>query len=193
MSAFEIRSVTGSALEELHRCHMVRDFPSNELKPLPMLQSLTAQGINSVWAVEQIGILIAYYVLAHVPSCPAVLLDYFAVIPELRSKGIGSQVLEFVAEGLPAEQYLLIECERPASASDAEERCLRQRRFDFYRRCGAAPSGLCSTLWGVDYALLTMGGRISSLEEDYHCLYRCMLSKDFYQQHVRTYSANETE
>lgn len=185
--------VTGAALEELYCRHMVRDFPANELKPLQMLQSLTAQGINSVWSVEQDRTLIAYYVLAHVPSCPAVLLDYFAVVPELRSNGIGRLVMVRVAGDLTAEQYLLIECEQPTSATDAEERRLRHRRYDFYRRCGAAPSGLCSTLWGVDYALLSLGGRISSLEEDYHRLYRSMLSEDFYLKYVRTYPANETE
>lgn len=175
MRGFEIHSVTGAALQRLHREHMCRDFPRNELKPLEMLESLTAQGINSVWAVERAGELVAYYVLARLPGCSAVLLDYFAVEPRLRSRGVGAAVLRNLAARLGPEECLLIESELPAAGTTEEERHTRERRLDFYRRCGAVDTGVRTRLFGVDYVLLCLGAPPEAPEEAYCALYRSMV------------------
>lgn len=187
MSGFEVHPVTGAALKALHRQHLSRDFPRNELKPLSMLEELTEQGINSVWAVEQEDTLIAYYVLARLPGASVVLLDYFAVEPAFRGSGVGTKVLRWLANRLHEGEYLLIESEWPPSAATEKERAVRERRLDFYRRCGAEWSGVCSRLFGVDYALLTIGARTQTLEVDYRALYRAMVPEHWLDGHLETF------
>lgn len=175
MGDFEVHPVTGTAVSVLHRKHLSRDFPRNELKPLSMLEALIARGINSVWAVEQEGELAAYYVLARVPGQKAVLLDYFAVEPRLRGSGVGTRVLRWLAAKLREGEYLLIESEWPPSAPSPEERAVRERRLAFYVRCGAQWSGVCARLFGVDFALLTLGAQPKAPEEAYRAIYRAMV------------------
>lgn len=187
MSGFKVRSVTGAALKALHRQHMCRDFPRNELKPLSMLEKLTEQGINSVWAVEQEGALIAYYVLARLSGASVVLLEYFAVEPAFRGSGVGTKVLRWLVNRLREGEYLLIESEWPPSAATEKERAVRERRLDFYRRCGAKWSGVCGRLCGVDYALMTIGGCAQTLEEDYRMVYRAMVPEHWLKSHLETF------
>lgn len=188
MSDFELISQTGAALDGLYRAHMERDFPDNERKPLPMLEALVERGVNTVWTVERGGQMLAYYVLSHVSGCSSVLLDYFAVVPELRGAGIGSQVLKGIREQLGPERCLLIESELPAAAPNPSERRVRERRIAFYRRCGAELSGLGAQLFGVEYVLMTLGKAPADLEAAYRSLYRAMVPEGFYRKFVRVFA-----
>lgn len=191
MNGFE--PVTGAAMAELHRQHLSRDFPRNELKPLHMLEDLVERGINSVWAMEREENLAAYFVLARLPGQSMVLLDYFAVEPQFRDCGLGTQVMKTVAAGLEEDEYLLIESEWPLSAA-AEERMVRQRRLDFYLRCGAVWSGGCARLFGVEYALLTLGTHTPTLEEvfqGYRDIYQSMVPAHRLHGNLETFCPEE--
>ena len=61
-----------------------------------------------------------------------VLLDYFAVLPAWRAKGLGAGLLAQLSarEG----RAVLIESELPTRAPDPD---MARRRIGFYRRCGA--------------------------------------------------------
>jgi GNAT superfamily N-acetyltransferase len=189
MSAFEFCPIVGAELDSFHREHLSRDFPPNERKPLPMLKELTEQGINSVWAVKQNGAMIAYYILARRKGSPLVLLDYLAVEPELRSSGVGSEVLRALRGQLAKGEYLLIESEWPPSGETEAEQAIRQRRLCFYQRCGAVLSSLRSLLFGVDYALLTLGCQSEAMdvEKEYLALYQKMLSESQYRENLSVF------
>lgn len=185
------RMLTGPELAALYRVHMRRDFPPNELKSLSMLENLTQSGINSVWAFERDGALAGYYVLARVPGSSMVLLDYLAVVPELRNTGVGSALMAQIVRRLPPDCYLLIESERPEPAPSPEEQSIRARRVGFYQRCGAVRSPLNVRLFGVDYAVLTLPAERTpsppQQRRDYLEVYRSMLPPAWCGEHLETF------
>jgi GNAT superfamily N-acetyltransferase len=68
-------------------------------------------------------------------------LDYLAVCPSLRGKGIGTALLKFTMNELLSKVQdsvgLLLEVEREDLAANERERALRQARLRFYLRMGA--------------------------------------------------------
>lgn len=84
---------------------------------------------------------------------------YFAINPDLRGRGYGEKVYGLILqrfEKASAKQELnfaglLYEVERPELALDEDDKKLRQRRLDFYRRLGGRP------LEGIDYVQPSLG------------------------------------
>ena len=74
-----------------------------------------------------------------VPGLSAALLWYFALTPECRGKGFGTQMYKELINKLAAEQIriLIFEVERPDRATSNEARQMAERRIEFYRRLGA--------------------------------------------------------
>lgn len=77
-------------------------------------------------------------------ATPSVVIEYLAVKPDCRSRGIGGQLLEHVVAQVAQDRYqrLVLEVESPSGGSDDE---LRLRRIEFYRRhafeiVGCAPA-----------------------------------------------------
>lgn len=186
---WNFRRLDRRELEKVYQTYMVRDFPDSELKPLEMLEELEDRGINSVWGCWHGETLAGYYVLARQPGSRMILLDYLAVLPHLRDGGNGSAILHHLRRQLPEGEYLFIESESPASAEDEADRHIRERRIAFYRRNGAELSKLSVRLFGVDYAILTLGEGAPSgqeLERAYRALYRQMLPEERFRRKVFT-------
>lgn len=76
-------------------------------------------------------------------------LIYLAVVPQMRSSGIGAQLFEEVRrrshESYPHVKLMAWEVERPENAPTSEEYNTASRRIEFYRRAGA------KRLYGVDH------------------------------------------
>ena len=189
-SDWNFRRLSLAEQAALYQDHMKQDFPDSELKPLSMLEELEERGINTIWGCFYQGALAGYYVLAREPGSKLILLDYLAVMPELRGNGCGSVIIKNLVEQLPEECYLFIESENPKGASSPQDRRIRERRVAFYQRCGAILSPLEVQLFGVDYAILTLskGEPPSGKEQEraYRALYRQMLTEERCQQKVHT-------
>lgn len=82
------------------------------------------------------------------------LLDYFAVVPELRSQGIGGEFLRSLKGTVSAKCGVFIEAESPDSAKSEDERQIRERRIRFYLSNGAELTNSRCLLFGVDYSIL---------------------------------------
>lgn len=73
-------------------------------------------------------------------------LWYFAVDPQMRGHGLGSQIYRGVLERLrPQVRALIFDLEDPAEMETPEAAALAERRIAFYRRMGARLLG------GVEY------------------------------------------
>ncbi len=183
---WDFRRLTLSEWSVLYHEHMERDFPPSELKPLALLAALEERGINTLWGAYRDDVLTGYYVLAQAPENPALLLDYFAVLPQFRGSGCGGEILRHLRKSLPEGQYFLIESENPHGTADAADRHIRERRVAFYRRNGAALSPVTVCLFGVEYVLLTLGEAPSAeqVAADYQALYRHMLPDGRFRDNV---------
>lgn len=155
-------------LEKLYHAHMEKDFVPQELRPWHSVKRLTEQGCYDTFACREEGQLVAYAAFAR---CEAgVLLDYFAVVPQLRGKGVGSRFFRELKGVFPQFEApcIFIEVESLESACSSEEREVRRRRIQFYQRCGCEGTPIFAHLFGVEYQIMTFPleeGPSPSLEE----------------------------
>ena len=88
---------------------------------------------------------------------------YFAVVPELRCRGYGSQILQAIREKHP-DSRIVVDIEVEEDSKDAEELERRNRRRDFYQRNGFEASPFEYHWQGEHYRLLSAGGTVTEKE-----------------------------
>jgi len=115
---------------------MRRDFPTGELLPFSSYAKRSGMDAYETWLLEDGKAMLAYAVCAPLSAHGWVLVAYFAVLPEHRSRGVGTQMLEQLQAMYARRAGLLVEVERPRDAPDEAERALRNRRVAFYVQRG---------------------------------------------------------
>ena len=166
-----VRTLNAGELGRLYQTELKKTFPPEERKPLSAMLRLLREGeyIPLAYYAEDGGALLGYALLWTEGADRPVLLDYFAVSEALRGQGIGAELLRELGAFL-AGRALIIEAEAPdGGAEDA----LRQRRLDFYTRCGAEYLPYDCWLFGVTYRVLALGGAADgqTLMEAHRSLY----------------------
>lgn len=185
----QIRLLNETEAETIHREQMTRDFPEAELKPFSAVRGLMRRGLYEPLALYEEDHLVCYAWQTVLSDCDTALLDYFAVLPELRGKGTGTRALRALAGYYaPRRRTLLIECEHPAEAPDPAE---AKRRIGFYLRAGARATAMEGRVFGVRYQIyaLPCGGdeRDDVLRRDLETLYRAMVPEPYYRGNVIFY------
>ena len=97
---------------------------------------------------------------------------YFAVIPELRSRGYGSQILQVIREQHP-DTRIVVDIEVEEDSKDAEELERRNRRREFYTRNGFDSSPVDYIWQGEHYRPLSAGGTVT--EKEFHNFWKEIL------------------
>lgn len=90
-------------------------------------------------------------------------LFYFAVVPSLRGKGIGTSILQQLEER-EAGKRLMIDIEDPDQPSENEVQ--RRKRYDFYLRMGFSDYGIRKHWAPITYNILAYGGAITVQDYD---------------------------
>lgn len=88
---------------------------------------------------------------------------YFAVKPELRSRGYGSQILQAIRRQHP-DTRIVVDIEVEEDSKNAEELERRNRRREFYQRNGFDSSPVDYIWQGEHYRLLSAGGPVTEKE-----------------------------
>lgn len=151
----ELRILTEKEMETIYYCDMQRDFPKEEIKPLKTILELRKQKHYQCYGGFKGQKICAYLFLVWEHKNLA-MLDYFAVLPEFRGQGIGSEALSLVSLEMKREGFsgILFEIERISLAVNKEQEDMRIRRKKFYLRAGCRESGLKSEIFGVGYEVL---------------------------------------
>ena len=144
-------------------------FPAEEKKPFEMMEKLAEEGKMELMAiVEEIWIGLAFFMISE----KAVILDYFAVSPELRSGGYGGKAVRMIMERFQ-DKKLIFEIEmQDEKAANAQERA---RGKAFYLRNGMRETGVFANVYQTDFELLTADGELDY--EDYEQMLRFMLGE----------------
>lgn len=183
----ELRELEEAEIRRLYEFRMRRDFPVSELKHLSSILALRQRGMYDVLGAYQHGTLVAYALL----YCPKVgrvfLLDYLAVEPDMRGRGVGHELLsmlrDYYAEKAGA---LVIECERPKAAPDE---AAARKRIRFYQQAGAQLTQVRIWLFEVEYSILVLpcGEEMPALDwaKLMLSLYQQMLPPELFQRNVR--------
>ena len=88
---------------------------------------------------------------------------YFAVVPELRSRGYGSKILQAIRRQHP-DTRIVVDIEVEEDSKDAEELERRNRRREFYSRNGFDAAPVEYHWQGEHYRLLSAGGSVTDKE-----------------------------
>ena len=172
------REMTPEQGEAFYETHLRRDFPASELKSWAVMRQAYSRGKYDLLAAYE-GDRLVGYSWQYVPRQGAILVDYLAIVPELRGRGYGTALLQALeAYYRPADRRLILESEYPGEAPDT---ALAQRRLDFYYRAGLVDSGVQTRLFGVRFCILTFGEMENprrAIEE----IYRDMLEGELYHQ-----------
>lgn len=153
ITAYTWRKLTAQELTDVYLQEMRRDFPAGELKPLSMILTSEAEGLAHTWGVFDGQKLAAYLLMVQPQGVAVSQLDYFAVVPEYRAKGIGAQLLAQLPQQEAAADAILIEAEMPDKAEDA---VMAKRRLGFYARCGARDTGYYEHLFDAWFRILVL-------------------------------------
>lgn len=150
----QAQELTLEELKQLYQSRISRDFVPNELRPWGNMRALALRGAYRAFAYREKGAVLAYGIFAHCPG--AALLDYLAVDPALRGRGLGTRFFQALQGGCQAawRAFFLIEAESLESAQTPAEKEVRRRRIQFYTRCGCRETGIFSFLFGVEYQIL---------------------------------------
>ena len=147
-----VRKLNESALRGIYDAYMHEAFPPAELKPLAVMLRLMERGRYLCYGYYRNGRLAAYAFFYRHDS-RVLLLDYFAVTPELRGRGVGSAFLAAL-DAVLGGVCILGEVEMPDS-HDAGLNAMRLRRIAFYERAGFSLTGAASPPDSVQYSAVT--------------------------------------
>ena len=131
-------------------------FPKEERKPFSLIKKMHKRWKTDIWYFEDgkrfLGL------ATTINSDSIVLIDYFAVSPELRGKGYGTKMLaELVKYYMPQGVFVEIESTETQAANREE----RKKRKEFYIRSGFVPMNTRAKLFGVDMELLGISCSLS--------------------------------
>lgn len=124
-------------------------FPTCERKPFSIIVNMYRKGQTDVWCIQKDRKIMG--LAATINGEEAILLDYFAIDQRHRNEGIGSQAL-LKLEQFYADKGLFVEIE--SVYDDAPNRDERQRRKQFYLRCGMTQMNVLVNLFDVKMELL---------------------------------------
>lgn len=143
-----IKAADNTEIKQVYELYM-EAFPKEERKPFELMEQKVKEGKMEILAIEEDGFAgLAITVLYE----DRVLLDYFAIAPDYREKGIGGKALQMLKERYKEKCFFLeIELIDEKAPNNAE----RIRRKAFYQRNGMKEVGVKVCLFGVEMELLT--------------------------------------
>ena len=132
-----------------------RDFPPIEYPPQPKMRRNMEWGAVQAQLCEDNGQDIAYAFTLRNDACSSCMLFLYAVEPELRGKGVGSEFLRALIAERRDMDGMYAEVEMAELAETIEERLTREKRIAFYEALGfRTVSNLEYHIYGVQMHLL---------------------------------------
>lgn len=126
-------------------------FPPEEYLPPVQLVRMAQQPDFDFLALRDGGRFVGFAaVQLHGSLC---YLFFLAIAPDCRGQGYGGRAVKTLCALYPGRQQVVdLEMLDPAAANSRQ----RERRRDFYLRCGYKPTGQFLSYLGVDYEVLCM-------------------------------------
>lgn len=187
MERYELKKLSMDALRKVYKEDLTRDFPVAERKPLAAMEKLHADGRYDLWGLYQGEKMAAYALLWGDPDGGFILLDYLGVCRDYpRGAGIGSEMVRALMARYADATGILVEAEAVEDGQTPEDRDIRQRRLEFYRRAGFRDLSYTAKVFGVRYAMLLSGGGSEEAAMEAHMrLYHYEFSPWLYDRFIR--------
>ena len=180
-----LKQLSNEDIGKVYNMHMIVDFPSEELKPIDVIQNLIKRKNYICYGLYNNEELIAYAFLA--TSKLYLLIDYYSVCVKYRNKGIGSEFLNILKEHCKNYNGIIVEVENIECARDETEKIVRKRRIDFYRKNVMRMTKILSKLFNVNYSIMCLCNieiDDSVIYAELKNIYKEMIPSKFYSKYV---------
>ena len=152
---YHLRNYSLNNFEALYR-RMETDFPPDEMASKARLAKLLDNGeYQAIELLDSDGPC-AYTV--YNDKTDDVFVAYLATYADRRGKGVGSELLSQLKEKFfEGHASIILEVEHPDFAGDAQQKKLRERRIDFYKRAGfVLVDDVFYSLYGVKMLMMIL-------------------------------------
>lgn len=126
-------------------------FPENERKTLKMINSSFDEGYTKIIKINQSDNLCGFMIINKIKENGYAILDYFAILPQYRSKGIGTKALKLLIDEETKNKGMFIEIEKIGLGKDDKENLIRENRKKFYEKIGFKKLNYDFVLFNVVY------------------------------------------
>jgi GNAT superfamily N-acetyltransferase len=143
----QLESCDGPAFRELYEIYAA-SIAAREQKPEAWICAMVRAPEYRAWVTKGAGRIEGFSILFLPPAERFALLEYMAVAPERRNRGVGSELFKQTTKRATTRDRslpILLEVDSDREASD--DRQIRRRRQQFYRRLG------CVRIAGLHYIL----------------------------------------
>ena len=182
-----LKQLNENEITKLYNEHMVIDFPKDELKPLNMILESVREGFYDCLGLYEKEEMVGYTFIVKLDN--SYLIDYIAIFPEFRNKGIGANLLGIIDDYLETADRIFGEVENPDYTEDEEQKKLQTRRLNFYLRNSCRDTGLRVNCFGVNYIILE-AGKTQFKDKDeawnlYERFYKSFLPEEKFKKNIR--------
>lgn len=168
---------TESQWEKIKRLYFDA-FPKEERKPIGILEKGIKKGYTKVFVITDDKDDFAGEVIMMLDKDIA-FLDYFAVSPAMRGKGIGSKVLKLLQEKYKGKKFAL---DIESTRVECDNKKQRESRKQFYISNGMQAMDYTVNVFNFDMEIMVYNCELSFNE--YHNLYDNLYGKKI-SQHVK--------
>lgn len=154
LSNLTLKDLSPDEMRNAYQTDMVYVFPASEMKPCEAIYDEMLEGkflACGLFAGEE---LIAYAFSACIPGYEYLFTQYVVVKERYRSHGIGSRLLNELANRYGTYRAMMLDVEDPLFGPDEAEKRHRRRRVQFYLKNGFRKTRVKSHVYGVDYVLM---------------------------------------
>lgn len=181
-----IKQLNTLEIKSLFESQMKNDFPADELRPFAWVAPLIEKKLYIGYGLYENTRLTAYALFIKAKNSRCLLLDYYAVSPQMRSSGIGSIFLGLLKNTLAAYDAVIAEVEDPAFAEDKAQLEIRRRRIHFYEKNGFSVTNVRTCVDSVHFAIiyLSLASENINTAAELDAAYKTYMPEDFYIQKV---------
>ncbi len=156
----QLKSCDGETFRQLYGIYAA-SIVAREQKPEGWIGAMMGAPEYRVWVAKEGGLVRGFSIVFHSAAEGFALLEYMAVAPEKRNRGVGRELfLRSVAFAVtPQGRVLPVLLEIDSDREASNDRAMRTRREQFYRRLG------CLRIAGLRY-LMPLPGEGTSPEMD---------------------------
>ena len=168
MSEIVLRDIRADEYYALYK-RMKLDFPLGELAPFFVIKRNLDKRVFAGYIMAGAEGDIGYAIVTAPEGMAYALINYFAIYPEYRSQGCGSEFIRILLERY-SDRTILLESEDPAAKKSQPQCDVAARRIKFYERLGfnILPTEKAA-IFGVDMLIMANmrdeKGRISTQDE----------------------------
>ena len=147
------KKVTNNSEDRLQVMELYEEaFPPYERMPFDLMLELNEIENVDLCSVYDDNEFIGFYLM--IRSNNLAYVSFLAIVPEKRSQGYGSRVLNFIKASYPGYEILLDEEPVREGSENYEQRLARKH---FYEKNGFSSTHYLNSAYGQDYEILSTG------------------------------------